>query len=84
MVVRTATAILGGYAAASGLAALSARLLPLARAEATVWAMIFSFAVYAGLVLWAFHEQRLSRVAAVIWGLAAVTAGTVWLLGVPA
>lgn len=81
MAARIMTAIVGGYAAASGIAALCARLAPIDRAEATAWAMIFSFAVYAALILWAFHEPRLARVAAVVWGLALANGGLTWLLG---
>lgn len=84
MAARIVTAVVGGYAAASGLAALAARLIPITRAEATAWAMILSFALYAGILLWAFHEPRLARVAAIIWGFALASSGTVWLLGVPA
>jgi len=80
MTVRVASAFVGGYAAASGVAALSARLLPIDRAEATVWAMIFSFAIYAALILWTFHEQNLARAALVVWGLAVITGGAAWLL----
>lgn len=75
------TALLGGYAAASGIASLFARLLPIARVEATTWGMILSFLVFASLGLWAFHEPRLSRVAAVIWGSAALSIGIAVLLG---
>jgi len=81
MGLRCASAFVGGYAAASALASLLARLLPLARVEATGWGMIVSFPIYAGLLLWAFHEPRLSRVAAVLWGSAAVCVALVMALG---
>lgn len=84
MTARIVTALVGGYAASSGLAAAMARLAPISRAEATLWAMILSFLVYAAFILWAFYEQRLLRVAGVIWGLAAMSAGLVWLAGSPA
>jgi hypothetical protein len=82
MSARCLTALLGGYAAASGIASLFARLLPIARVEATAWGMILSFLVFASLGLWAFHEPRLARVAAVIWGSAALSIGAAVLLGV--
>jgi hypothetical protein len=82
MSARCLTALLGGYAAASGIASLFARLLPIARVEATAWGMILSFLVFASLGLWAFHEPRLARVAAVIWGSAALSIGAAILLGV--
>jgi hypothetical protein len=81
MAARAATALLGGYAAAAGLAALAARTLPLARAEATAWGLVASFGLHAGMGLWAFHEARLARVAGGIWGLALLSGGAVWLLG---
>lgn len=82
MGARCATALIGGYAAATGIATLAARLLPGARAEATAWGMILSFLLYAAIGLWAFHEPRLGRVAAWIWGSAAASIGIVLLLGV--
>ncbi len=82
MLVRCATAFLGGYALAAALATLVARLLPLARVEATVWGMIPAFFVYAAAGLWCFHEPRLARVVAGIWGLALLAGAAIWLLGV--
>ena len=82
MVVRSVTALVGGYAAASVLATLAARLLPIDRVEATAWAMTLSFLVYAVIALWCFHEPRLMRVAGWVWGVALIGAGAVWLLGV--
>ncbi len=81
MVARCATALIGGYVAASGIASLLARLLPVAKVEATAWGMVLSFLFYALLALWAFHEARLGRVTAVIWGSAIVTILAVWLMG---
>ena len=82
MALRCVTALLGGYAASAGTAALVARILPIARVEATSWAIILSFLFYACMALWAFHEQRLRRVCILIWGIAAVTIGLTLLLGV--
>lgn len=81
MVARAFTAIVGGYAAAASSVSLIARIAPVDRAEATIWAMTLSFLVYAGLLLWAFHETRLARVAGVIWGLALGSIGCLWMLG---
>lgn len=81
MAARCLTALVGGYAAAAGLASLLARLLPVARVEAAAWGMIFSFPIFASLGLWAFHEPRLSRVAALIWGSALLSAALCLLLG---
>lgn len=82
MTARSATALLGGYAAAAGLATLLARLLPGSRVEASAWGMVTSFLVFACLGLWTFHERRLIVVAAVIWGLALASIGAALLLGV--
>lgn len=82
MAARIVTALVGGYAAAAALATLIARLLPIARVEATLWGMILSFLVYAAIGLWCFHEARLIRVAAVTWGIALAAGGLVWLIGV--
>ncbi|SNS12802.1 hypothetical protein SAMN06295912_101469 [Sphingomonas laterariae] len=84
MVARCATALVGGYAAAAGIASLIARLLPVPRVEATAWGMILSFLIYACFGLWAFHQPRLSVVAAVIWGSAALSIAALFLLGVRA
>lgn len=81
MTGRCLTALLGGYMATAGLASLLARLLPIARAEAVVWSMIFSFLLYAAIALWAFHEPRLTRVAAWIWGSAALSISLSLLIG---
>ncbi|HUD92376.1 ketohydroxyglutarate aldolase [Sphingobium sp.] len=82
MVARCATALIGGYAAAAGIASLGARLLPIARVEATLWGMILSFLIFAALGLWAFHERSLPKVALVIWSSALLSAGTTIALGV--
>jgi len=81
MLARCTTALLGGYAATAALVSLVSRLLPLSRAEATAWGMITSFLVYAVIGLWCFHEPKLARVAALVWGVALVTGGAVWLIG---
>lgn len=81
MAARAITALVGGYAASSGLSALLARLLPVARVEATGWALILSFLFYVVIGLWCFHEPRLARVAGLVWGLAALSTGAAMLLG---
>lgn len=81
MAGRAFTALVGGYTAASAFASLFARLLPIARAEATAWGMILSFLIYAVLGLWAFHESRLARVAIAVWGSALLAIGLLTLMG---
>lgn len=82
MAARCVTALVGGYAAAAGIASLGARLLPITRVEATLWGMILSFLIFASLGLWAFHERRLMKVALVIWGGALLSAGIAIAMGV--
>jgi hypothetical protein len=84
MSLRCVTALLGGYAAATGIATLIARLLPVARVEATLWGMTLSALCYAVLALWCFAEARLARVMATVWGIAIVTIALAWALGVRA
>lgn len=82
MAVRWATAVVGGYLASAALAALLARLLPIARVEATIWGLIAAFLMYTALLLWCFREPRLGRVALVVWGIAIVGGGAAYALGV--
>lgn len=79
---RWATAIGGGYLASAALAALLARLLPIARVEATIWGLIAAFLMYTALLLWCFREPRLGRVALVVWSIAIVGGGAAYALGV--
>ncbi len=82
IVARCLTAFFGGYALTAVVATLIARLLPIARVDATVWAMIPGFLFYAVVGLWCFHEPRLARVAGGVWGAAIVAGVALWLLGV--
>lgn len=84
MTARSVTALIGSYLAAAGSASLLARIMPIARPEATAWGMILSFLIFALLGLWAFYERRLAHVAMAIWGSAVLTTGAVLLLGVRA
>ncbi|MGN8000181.1 iron transporter [Sphingomonas sp. 22176] len=79
---RGVAATIGGYAMAAAGCALAARILPLPRVEATLWAMLAAFPVYAALALWAFHARSLVRVTAVVWGGAVACSGALFLLGV--
>ncbi|WP_308814378.1 iron transporter [Sphingomonas sp. GV3] len=78
---RAFTALVGGYLAAAALATLLARLLPGARAEATLWALLLSPLLYVIAGLWAFHEPRLTRVLAIMWGGTLLADGAIALLG---
>ncbi len=81
MAARTVTAIVGGYAATAGFASLFARVAPIDREEATIWAMTLSFLLYSAIILWAFHEVRLGRVIMTIWGAALASIAVLATLG---
>lgn len=82
LATRGVTATIGGYAAAAAACALAARILPLPRVEASLWAMLASFPIYAALALWAFHARSVGRTMATVWGLAAACTAALLLLGV--
>lgn len=82
LVARCFTAFFGGYTLTAIIVTLIARLLPIARVDATIWAMIPGFLFYAVIGLWCFHEPRLTRIVGGVWGAAIVAGGAVWLLGV--
>lgn len=71
LVLRLLLAIAGGYALTAAVVALATALLAgtMPRAEAFALSAMLGFLVYLGLLLWAFAERRLLRVAlAVIAG----------------
>lgn len=68
LAARVVTGLFGGYALAAVAAALIARLLPAARADATAWGLNLAFAIMTAAFLWAFAEPRLRRVVTVLWG----------------
>ena len=63
---RTAAALCGGYALASGaavlLSALLSSVLPMPRAEATLAGALASLALYPVAILWAFAVPDLGRI----------------------
>jgi hypothetical protein len=81
MFFRCFTALVGGYVSASALASLAARIMPVSRVEATVWAMLLAFLLFAIAGLWAFHEACLRTVAAAIWGSAIASIALTVMLG---
>ena len=78
---RAAAAAVGGYAAAAALSILLSRVLPMPRAEAVLTAMLLSFALYAGAVVWAFAARNPRTVWLGLLGVAGSCAGASWLLG---
>jgi hypothetical protein len=66
--LRVALAVLGGYGLSAGLVALLAVVLALAgmqRSEAVVLAAMLGFVIYLAVLMWAFAEPRLGRLAAI-------------------
>lgn len=89
IVLRLLAAIGGGYAVASGLAALTAVILfvtgGLPRSEAVILASMLAFLFYLALLLWAFAERSLLRLCSMLavagvvsWG---ATIGLMRLVG---
>lgn len=73
--LRVALAVPGGYGFSAGAVALAAVLLArggMARSEAVGLAAMLGFVLYLVVLLWAFAERRLARLAAVILGGAAL------------
>jgi hypothetical protein len=71
---RTLAGGVGGYAVAALATALLPRLLPMARSEAVMAATLLSFALYAGVVLWAFAARSSRRLWLGLGGVAALLA----------
>lgn len=80
--LRALTSFAGGWAWTSAATTLLARLWPGARVDATAWALVLSFGLYAAVLLWVWAEPRLSRVLAGVWGGAGLLAGAAALAGV--
>lgn len=74
LILRIALAIPGGYALTAGTVALATALLAalMPRAEAFVLSAMLGFLLYLAILIWAFAEPRLLRLAVVIppgaWG----------------
>lgn len=73
--LRTLAGVCGGYAVASGFATAAAALAPAPRASVLLAAILFSFAIHALLIVWAFADRSVLRVMAVIAVLALVLNG---------
>lgn len=80
---RVLLAVLGGYGVTALACALLAHALvalgAMDRAPAVLLASLLGFVLYTGVVLWAFHEQRLRRVSTVLLGMAALLGAALWL-----
>lgn len=82
---RVLAALAGGYLLANAFAILLARLLlvtsMMSRADGVLTAVILSFLVYAGAVLWAFATRNATRAWAGLLLLAGAFGAIAWLLG---
>ena len=76
---RIVAGLLMGYVVAALAAAVLARLLPMSKVEATTTSMLVSFAVYAGVAIWAFGDPKAWRVWSGLLAACVVMAGVLWL-----
>ncbi|AHL76295.1 iron transporter [Stutzerimonas stutzeri] len=60
--IRTALAILGGYAFTYAFTAALAQVLPLDKVDALAISSLLSFVIYLAFILWAFAAASLKRV----------------------
>lgn len=80
VISRACAAILGGYLIASAFAILLAEVLPMPRAEATLTGLLFSFAFYTTVVIWAYAQRNLRRVWAGVLGTSALLGIAIWIV----
>lgn len=76
--VRGPLAIVGGYVVAALACIVLARTLPLAPIDASVLAMILSFAVYAAVAVWCFAAKGLGRALLGVAGAALLLLVAAW------
>lgn len=69
---RVAAAVPVGYGLSYLFTATVPRILPLARTEAVLWTSMGAFALYLGLLMYAFAERSLIRLWALLGGLGAI------------
>ena len=80
VLMRSLSAIVGGYALANGGAIVIAHCLPLAPAEAVLVALMLSFALFAAAVLWVFAAPSAVRGCLQVWAAALLLASAAYLL----
>ena len=83
IVLRVATAVLGGYLLAAGVSALVANALAqvLPWSEAVVLMAMLAFVIYLALLIWAFAERRLLLVLLVLGVGGPLAFAAQWLVG---
>ncbi|WP_439638993.1 hypothetical protein [Nevskia sp.] len=82
--VRVLLAVVGGYAFTAAAVMLGGGVLAasglFSRSDAVVLAALLGFPLYLGLLLWAFAERRLARLALVLAGGSALLHAGAWLM----
>lgn len=78
---RVVAAALGGYALTSAATVVLSLIWPVPKAQAVLAATMLSFALYAAVVLWAFHTPSLTRLWGVMLTGIALLSAVAWLLG---
>jgi hypothetical protein len=81
LVLRVLLALAGGYASTAAavlLLGVSFTALGLARSEAVVLASMLGFVIYLGVLLWAFAEPRLARLAGALLAGSALYGVLLW------
>ncbi len=77
---RVLTAIFGGYALTITSGILLAYILPMNRSDSVTTAMLLSFAIYAGAVMWIFSQCSVRKAVAGIWISTAIFTALITLL----
>lgn len=76
---RVVLAIPGAYAVMAACTMLIARIIPAARLDATLWATIAAFGIYASLVVWVFAASSALRAGLVLLAIGALAGlGAMW------
>lgn len=78
---RAVAATAGGYGLATALSVMISRAIPTSRSEGVTTALLLSFAVYAGAVMWAFSARNAWRAWAGLALPTCVAAVAWWLTG---
>ena len=77
VISRTLAAVVGGYLATAGCAALFALILPMDKADSTLLSMMLSFILWASLAIYAFAAKSSAKVWLLIASMVAISlAGT--------
>nr|WP_295107894.1 hypothetical protein [uncultured Caulobacter sp.] len=79
MTARIVLTIPGAYAVTAACTMLLARTIPASRLDATLWATIAAFGIYAALVVWVFAASSALRAGLVLLAIGAIAGlGAMW------